>query len=128
LAAAGTGRLLALSRPGRLTLIYDAAGADKCDRRHRAVVVIGFCIFGPQVLLVGTAPADLARKRDGGSRGRSWTSRLHGAAGGDVVTGYVLGHYGWQKPFYLWAAGALVAALAAGLLWIRRAAIGHEAE
>jgi sugar phosphate permease len=40
-----------------------------------------------------------------------------GAAAGDIVTGYVLESSGWQVAIYVWAAWALIAALAAALLW-----------
>jgi OPA family glycerol-3-phosphate transporter-like MFS transporter len=84
------------------------------------LVVIGFCVFGPQVLLVGTAPADLAR-RGTAAAAAGFVNFLGymGASAGDVVTGYYKEqeHGGWQVAIYIWAAWAFAAALCAGLLW-----------
>ncbi len=71
------------------------------------LILIGFCIYGPQVLLVGTAPADLAR-RGTAAAAAGFVNFLGymGAAAGDVVTGHVLDKYDWQIVIYIWAAWA----------------------
>jgi sugar phosphate permease len=87
------------------------------------LVVIGFCIYGPQVLLVGTAPADLAR-RGTSAAAAGFVNFLGymGAAGGDIATGYfsVEGRGGWQVVIYLWAAWALAGSLIMAALWGKR--------
>jgi sugar phosphate permease len=90
------------------------------------LVVIGFCIFGPQVLLVGTAPADLARKGTAAAAA-GFVNFLGymGAAAGDKVTGHALEHYNWQIVIYIWGAWALAAAFAAAFLWNRTAQAEH---
>jgi len=45
-----------------LTLLYHWAASNSLTATVCLLVLIGFCVFGPQVLLVGTAPADLARR------------------------------------------------------------------
>jgi sugar phosphate permease len=112
------------------------------------LLLIGFCIYGPQVLLVGTAPADLAR-RGTAAAAAGFVNFLGymGAAAGDVVTGRVLDDLeqkreavleetggdlamakaleaeDWKVVISIWAAFALAAALATALLWNRTA---HE--
>ena len=82
------------------------------------LLLIGFCIYGPQVLLVGTAPADLARNGTSAAAAGFVNSMGYvGAASGDFFTGRTLDTYGWEKAIYLWAAWALAGAVAAGLLW-----------
>lgn len=84
------------------------------------LVVIGFCIFGPQVLLVGTAPSDLAhRGTSAAAAGFVNFLGYMGAATGDVVTG----HYssaaqgGWRSVICIWAGWAFLGAFITGFLW-----------
>ncbi len=103
-----------------LTLLYGWAVEHTLAGTVVLLVAIGFCIFGPQVLLVGSAPADLAR---GGNAAAAagFVDFLGyvGAALGDKVTG----HYkmeengGWEIVIYIWAGWALAAAVAAAMLW-----------
>ncbi len=84
------------------------------------LLLIGFCIFGPQVLLVGTAPADLARRgTSAAAAGFVNFVGYMGAALGDKLTGYykMPEHGGWEFAIYIWAAWAFAAAITAGLLW-----------
>ena len=84
------------------------------------LAVIGFCIYGPQVLLVGTAPADLAhRGTAAAAAGFVNFMGYMGAATGDVVTGiYSSGSDdSWQVTIFIWAGWAFAAALTTGVLW-----------
>lgn len=101
-----------------LTLVYDAAARSSPAGVLVLLVAIGFCIYGPQVLLVGTAPADLAR-RGTAAAAAGFVNFLGymGATAGDVVTGHVLASRGWQIAILVWAGWALAAAAAAALLW-----------
>jgi hypothetical protein len=84
------------------------------------LVVIGFCVYGPQVLLVGTAPADLAhRGTAAAAAGFVNFVGYMGAATGDVVTGYYSApeHGGWQLAIYIWAGWAFAGAAITALLW-----------
>lgn len=109
---------------GILTLLYEAvarnteawAGVVLCV----LLVLIGFCIYGPQVLLVGTAPADLAhRGTTAAAAGFVNFMGYMGAATGDVVTGYFSesAHGGWQLAIWIWAGWAFAAAGCVALLW-----------
>jgi len=100
-----------------LTLIYDDVIRSRPSATPVLLLLVGFCIFGPQVLLVGTAPADLARRgTSAAAAGFVNFMGYMGGATGDWVTGRILKH-GWQTAIYVWAAWALAAAVAAALLW-----------
>ena len=105
---------------GLLTLLYESVSRSSASGTIVLLAVIGFCIYGPQVLLVGTAPADLAHKGTAAAAaGFVNFMGYMGAATGDVVTGYysVAEHGGWRIAISIWAGWALAAAVAAGLLW-----------
>ena len=105
---------------GVLTLVYDAAVRTSPVVTVLLLIVIGFCIFGPQVLLVGTAPADLAHRRtSAAAAGFVDFMGYMGAAVGDVVTGYYSApeHGGWKVAIYIWAGWAFAGAIIAALLW-----------
>jgi sugar phosphate permease len=111
--------LLALSG---MAMVYDDLAQRGGPAMIGLLLMIGFCIYGPQVLLVGTAPADLAR-RGTAAAAAGFVNFLGymGAAAGDIVTGQVLKAYNWQTAIDLWAAWAFAAAMAAALLWNRTA-------
>jgi len=103
-----------------LTLTYESVSQHSAWGTVGLLMVIGFCIYGPQVLLVGTAPADLARRGTAAAAaGFVNFVGYMGASVGDVVTGYYKDpkHGGWQTAIYIWAGWALAAAVFAGLLW-----------
>jgi sugar phosphate permease len=111
-----------------LAFAYDRAAQHGAVATMLLLVVIGFCIYGPQVLLVGTAPADLAR-RGTSAAAAGFVNFLGymGAASGDVVTGYFSApeRGGWQVVIYIWAGWALAAAAIMAMLWGKR---GESAE
>ena len=109
---------------GGLTLLYEIvarstewwAGPALCI----LLCVLGFCIYGPQVLLVGTAPADLAHRRTtAAAAGFVNFMGYMGAATGDVVTGYFseTAHGGWSTAIWIWAGWAFASAGCVALLW-----------
>lgn len=101
-----------------LSLVYDSVARTSVPATMVLLVMVGFCIYGPQVLLVGTAPADLARKgTSAAAAGFVNCMGYVGAASGDYFTGRTLDAYGWERAIFLWAAWALAAAVASGLLW-----------
>jgi sugar phosphate permease len=112
---------------GLLTFAYDPITRTSVFGTIVLLIVIGFCIYGPQVLLVGTAPADLARKgTSAAAAGFVNCMGYLGAATGDYFTGRSLQAYGWQRTIYLWAFWAFAAALASGMLWNARGAAARE--
>jgi sugar phosphate permease len=108
---------------GVLAFVYDSVAQQGAAGTMGLLVVIGFCIYGPQVLLVGTAPADLAR-RGTSAAAAGFVNFLGymGAASGDVVTGYYASpkHGGWQVVIYIWSAWAFAGALLMATLWWKK--------
>ena len=105
---------------GGLTLVYHFAAGFSALATMGLLVVIGFCVYGPQVLLVGTAPADLAhRGTAAAAAGFVNFIGYMGAATGDVVTGYYSAdeHGGWQVAIYIWAGWAFAGAAITAILW-----------
>ncbi len=105
---------------GALTIAYESVTRTSVWATVLLLGVIGFCIYGPQVLLVGTAPADLARRStSAAAAGFVNFIGYMGAAAGDIVTGHykMPEHGGWQVAIYIWAGWAFAAAFFAALLW-----------
>jgi sugar phosphate permease len=103
---------------GLLTLSYDAVTRSSPIGTVALLFGIGFCIFGPQVLLVGTAPSDLA-KRGTAAAAAGFVNFMGymGAFAGDLVTGYLAKQHGWEIAIYFWAACAFAAACVVATLW-----------
>ena len=109
------GLLLALTG---LTLVYDRVIHWGLVPSVLVLFGIGFCIFGPQVLLVGTLPVDLARKGTAAAAaGFVNFMGYMGAAAGDKLTGHIAQDYGWPFAVRFWAACALGGAVAIACLW-----------
>ena len=101
-----------------LTLVYARVAEVSVAGTLVLLFLIGFCIYGPQVLLVGTAPADLARRgTSAAAAGFVNCIGYIGASTGDVVTGRLLDNYDWQVAISFWAGCALAAAFVSAGLW-----------
>jgi len=108
---------------GVLSFIYGSQAGHSTAGTMALLIVIGFCIYGPQVLLVGTAPADMARQgTSAAAAGFVNFLGYMGAASGDVITGYYASpkHGGWQTVIYLWATWAFAGALLMAVLWRKK--------
>jgi sugar phosphate permease len=109
------GLLLAL---GLLALLYDPVIRLGLGASMVLLFAIGFCIFGSQVLLVGTLPVDLARAGTAaGAVGFVNFMGYMGAAAGDKLTGHLAEDRGWPTAVRFWAACALAGALVIAFLW-----------
>jgi OPA family glycerol-3-phosphate transporter-like MFS transporter len=103
---------------GGLTVAYDALSRTSVTGTVVLLFWIGFAIFGSQVLLVGTAPADQARRGTAAAAaGFVNFMGYMGAFTGDLVTGYLKHNYDWQTAIHFWAGCAVVAAAVVALLW-----------
>ena len=97
---------------GVLTLLYDQVVRSSVIGTVLLLAVIGFTVYGPQVLLVGTAPADLARRGTAAAAaGFVNFMGYMGAFCGDFVTGHVKDTYGWSVAVKVMAAGGRTAPL-----------------
>jgi sugar phosphate permease len=103
---------------GVLTIAYEATSQVSVPATVVLLFWIGFAIFGSQVLLVGTAPADLARfGTAAAAAGFVNFMGYMGAFTGDLVTGYLKDHHDWKAAIYFWAGCSMVAALVVATLW-----------
>ena len=103
---------------GVLGLAYDRVLHWGLGASVLVLFFVGFCIFGPQVLLVGTLPVDLAR-RGAAAAAAGFVNFMGymGAAAGDKVTGHLAQDMGWQFAVRFWAVCAFVGALVIACLW-----------
>jgi sugar phosphate permease len=105
---------------GALSVIYEPAVRSGVLPTMAILIAIGFCIIGPQVLLVGTAPADMAhRGASAAAAGFVNFMGYVGAATGDVVTGHFASaeNGGWKLVIYIWAGWAFAGAAIMAILW-----------
>lgn len=104
-----------------LTLAYRGAVGLGVLPIVLCLFAVGFVLFGAQVLLVGTAPIDLARPgTQAAAVGLVNFAGYMGAYAGDRVTGTLADGHGWGTAVGFWAACAGGAALCVALLWNRR--------
>jgi sugar phosphate permease len=103
---------------GILTLAYDKVVHWGIVPSLIILFLIGFCIFGPQVLLVGTLPVDLARSgAPAAAAGFVNFMGYMGAAAGDKLTGQFAKTHGWPAAVRFWAACAFLGAVFVACLW-----------
>lgn len=104
---------------GLLTIAYDAVARISFVGTLLMLLAIGFTIYGPQVLLVGTAPTDLAK--EGTAAAAAGFVNCMGYFGaalfGDLLTGHLAENFGWKVAILMWAAWAFLAAALVALLW-----------
>lgn len=82
------------------------------------LAVIGFCTYGPHVLLVGHAAQDFAgRKAAASAAGFIDGWGYIGAAMTGVFTGWLVENYGWGAGFWYWIIAALLAGVIMLTLW-----------
>ncbi len=82
------------------------------------LAVVGFCTYGPHVLLVGHAAQDFAgRKAASSAAGFIDGFGYIGAAMTGVFSGWLFENFGWAAGFYYWIIAALVAAFIMLALW-----------
>ena len=83
------------------------------------LALVGFCLYGAQILLVGTAAQDFARKgATAGAAGFVDFMGHVGAFSGDFVTGLApASALGWGAAIGWWATAAFIAAALVATLW-----------
>jgi OPA family glycerol-3-phosphate transporter-like MFS transporter len=80
--------------------------------------LIGFCVLGTQVILVGAVPMDFGtRKAAGAAAGFIDFFGYIGAGFTGVFSGWLTDHIGWVAAFWLWIAAAFISAIICGALW-----------
>jgi MFS transporter, OPA family, glycerol-3-phosphate transporter len=118
---------------GLLAVAYDSVIQWGLVASVTILFFIGFCIYGSQVLLVGTLPVELARAGTAAAAaGFVNFAGYMGAAGGDLLTGQIAQERGWTYAVRFWAGCAFVSAMAVACIWNRerrlRAANNHASK
>jgi sugar phosphate permease len=110
-----------LAAVGVLTLAYRGAVDLGVAPTVLVLGMVGFCLFGAHILLVGTAAQDFARRGATAAAAGFVDFMGHvGAFSGDVVTGWAKAHYGWGGAIYWWAFAGLLSAALVSTLWRAR--------
>ncbi len=112
---------LFLTGVGLFTLAYRIVVGWGTAPTVVCLALVGFCLFGAQILLVGTAAQDFARRGATAAAAGFVDFMGHvGAFSGDVVTAWMLRHHGWGGAIAWWASAAFVAAALVATLWRAR--------
>ena len=110
-----------LSLVGVLTLGYSRVVEIGVVPTVACLGAIGFCLYGAQILIVGTAAQDFARGgATAAAAGFIDFIGYTGAFAGDIVTGWLLKTRTFGTAITFWAAAAFVAALCVATLWRAR--------
>lgn len=106
---------------GVLTLLFDKIAPLGAGPTVLCMALIGFFLYGAQILLVGTAAQDFAKRgTTAAAAGFVDFMGYLGAFGGDVLTGWLLKNHDFHAAIIFWAIAALVAAGLSALLWRAR--------
>jgi OPA family glycerol-3-phosphate transporter-like MFS transporter len=112
---------ITLGLVGVLTLVFDRVAVFGAGPTVACLAAIGFCLYGAQILLVGTAAQDFAKRgTTAAAAGFVDFMGYLGAFGGDVVTGWLLKNRDFHSAIMFWATAALVAAVLSATLWRAR--------
>jgi OPA family glycerol-3-phosphate transporter-like MFS transporter len=106
---------------GALTLAYSRVVEIGVVPTVLCLGAIGFCLYGAQILIVGTAAQDFARGgATAAAAGFIDFMGYVGAFSGDIVTGWLLKTRTFSTAITFWAAAAVVAAVCVATLWRAR--------
>ncbi len=120
---------LSLFMVGLLTLAYDVIAPLGAGPTVACLAGIGFFLYGAQILLVGTAAQDYAKKsRAAAAAGFVDFMGYFGAFGGDIMTGWLLKNRDFHAAIRFWATAAFVSAALAATLWKAKPREAEEAE
>ncbi|HEX8794217.1 MAG TPA: MFS transporter [Polyangiaceae bacterium] len=112
-----------------LTVAYRGVVALGTGPTVLCLALVGFCLFGAHILLVGTAAQDFAKRGATAAAAGFVDFMGHvGAFSGDVVTGFLRKHYGWAGATAWWAFAATVAGLLVATLWRAKPALPARVE
>jgi len=106
---------------GVLTLGYSRVVEIGVAPTVVCLAAIGFCLYGAQILIVGTAAQDFARGgATAAAAGFIDFMGYTGAFSGDIVTGWLLKTRTFATAITFWAVAAFVAAICVATLWRAR--------
>ena len=110
-----------LAAMGLLTFVYRSAVGWGAIPTVVCLGLVGFFLFGAQILLVGTAAQDFARRGATAAAAGFVDFMGHvGAFSGDIVTPWTQKHYGWDGAITWWGCAGLASAVLMTTLWRAR--------
>lgn len=110
-----------LAAMGILTFVYRSAVGWGAFPTVVCLALVGFFLYGAQILLVGTAAQDFARRGATAAAAGFVDFMGHvGAFSGDIVTPWTQKHYGWSGAVTWWGCAGLGAAVLVTTLWQAR--------
>jgi len=87
--------------------------------------LIGFCVLGTQVILIGAVPMDFGtRKAAGSAAGFIDFFGYIGAGMAGIFSGYLTDHFGWTAAFWFWIISAFLSSAILAFLWKYKPAPG----
>jgi OPA family glycerol-3-phosphate transporter-like MFS transporter len=112
---------LLLGAVGVLTFVYARVVGLGTTPTVLCLAAIGFCLYGAQILIVGTAAQDFARAgATAAAAGFIDFMGYLGAFSGDIVTGWLLKTRDFGAAITFWAAAGLASAAIVAPLWRAR--------
>jgi MFS transporter, OPA family, glycerol-3-phosphate transporter len=80
--------------------------------------LIGFCVLGTQVILIGAVPMDFGtRKAAGSAAGFIYFFGYIGAGMAGVFSGMLTDKFGWTAAFWFWIISAFLSSAILAALW-----------
>jgi len=82
------------------------------------LILIGFLLYGPHVLMATFLPMEYASRKSAASAAGfvgGWA--YVGSALSSFLSGYLADNFGWNSVFYLWLSGGLMDAILMTILW-----------
>jgi len=108
-----------------LTALFPVVPVARTGLLVAYLLAVGFCTYGPDMMMCQTMAMDLAtRKATATAGGFIDAVGSVGAALTVALSGYLVDAVGWEPAMYLWAGGALMAAVFVAPLWNYRAGSG----
>jgi OPA family glycerol-3-phosphate transporter-like MFS transporter len=103
---------------GLLSIVFPFVPADNTAAVITIVALIGFCTYGPHILMVGHAAQDFGKKSGAaGAAGFIDAVGYIGASLAGVGAGALIGQHGYRVAFVLFGVAAILGALLASVIW-----------
>ena len=110
--------VILLALLGVLSIAFPFVPADNTAAVIAIVALIGFCTYGPHILMVGHAAQDFGRKSGAaGAAGFIDAMGYLGATVSGIGAGALIGQHGYKVAFIAFGAAAILGALLASLIW-----------
>jgi sugar phosphate permease len=119
--------VILLALLGLLSIAFPLVPADNTPAVITIVALIGFCTYGPHILMVGHAAQDFGKKSGAaGAAGFIDAIGYIGASLAGVGAGALIGEHGYRVAFVVFGVAAILGALLASVLWTTAVVTHHS--